>query len=393
MKKLRLPAIVPSLSVAFALTASLLACIEGSWIAGAIALAAAALAAASAAILAKAVRESSSAQRALIEDLARARGADEERRLEARAIGAELEISAGRSASLLHRLEGLASGTSDGIKVLNDSLASAVGDQRAALDAYDRVKVALDSFSSEVAAESGAVKDMVGSLGKLASWSREKNAVARSLLARAAEAEARLLEIGKASDRMVAAAKNTATFNESIADLADRTNLLALNASVEAAHAGSAGKGFAVVAAQVRSLSEESQKSSQSISSAIEGTLRSIGDTASAAGIAADYFRTVVAEIKEISSSFETILSELAELSEGSDRITSSIETVSKLSEDSEASLRGSSESMGRSRDSLGIVKDIAVDIGRDSGAMMEAFKENLAEADRMKAIGAKALG
>ena len=51
-----------------------------------------------------------------------------------------------------------------------------------------------------------------------------------------------------------------------IGDVAERTNLLGMNASIEAAHAGAAGKGFAVVADQIRGLSVEASKSSRLIS-------------------------------------------------------------------------------------------------------------------------------
>lgn len=391
MSKLRRSSVLSYTAILAALAAAALAILGEPWLAAAAALAAASLCAASSRSFARAGLEASREASLLRARLEAALGENDERRGASLELGSELEASAARTVSLLHRLEGLASGTSDGIKVLGECLASAAETYESALEAQGRVRAALSSYSSEVLAESLAVKDMVGAVEKLSSWSREKGEVARSLLERAAEAEAKLLEIGKASERMVAAARNSAAFNGVIADLAERTNLLALNASVEAAHAGSAGRGFAVVAAQVRSLSEESKKNSQSVSSAIDGTLRSIGDTADAAAEASDYFRSVVAEMREISASFETILAELAALSSGSARIDASLEAVGRLNAESEAALGRSEESMGRSKDSLGVVQDIASDIGRDSASMMSAFKENLAEAERTKVLGLKA--
>ncbi len=115
--------------------------------------------------------------------------------------------------------------------------------------------------------------------------------------------------------------------NSTIEDIALQTNILALNASVEAARAGAAGKGFAVVAEEVRTLASKSRDASNSTAALIGQTVKTIESGMASASATAEMLGEVVLETSSISNS----VSEIADVSE--EQKTMLAEIVAKLGE------------------------------------------------------------
>lgn len=133
-----------------------------------------------------------------------------------------------------------------------------------------------------------------------------------------------LLEIMKNISRY---ATEIVKMNSTIEDIALQTNILALNASVEAARAGAAGKGFAVVAEEVRTLASKSREASNSTAALIGQTVKTIESGMASASATAEMLGEVVLETSSISNS----VSEIADVSE--EQKTMLAEIVAKLGE------------------------------------------------------------
>jgi methyl-accepting chemotaxis protein len=116
-------------------------------------------------------------------------------------------------------------------------------------------------------------------------------------------------------------------------NIASQTNLLSMNAAIEAAHAGESGKGFAVVADEIRKLAENSSEQSKTTTSMLKKIKESIDTITLSAGEVQERFDAIDQSVKIVSDYEANIRDAMEEQQEGSKQILSAVGSLKDLSD------------------------------------------------------------
>ena len=255
-------------------------------------------------------------------------------------ISSSLSLKAEETSKSLRQISDSMDAINENGQKLKDNAESATSSVEDIDRAIQGVAGQIEGLSAAITESSASVEQMVASIKNMSIVAEEKNTLSDKLGLIARKSEENMSETRDSIQHISQSTGAIEELVEVINGVAEQTNILAMNAAIEAAHAGESGRGFSVVAEEIRKLSEKTAENALSIGETLKDMTHRIYQTNDLTVETERSIMELTSGIGQVSNGMSEMTGSLEEMSAGTEQITIALNQLNTINQDVEEAIR-----------------------------------------------------
>ena len=246
-------------------------------------------------------------------------------------IGDELSSNMTETASAINEI----TSNIDGVKQQTLSQAASVTETSSTVEeiirTIEQLNGSIETQAASVAQSSASIEEMVANIASITQSLEKSDNMVKMLSTATSEGKTTLITSNTVTQKIADESGGLIEASSVIQNIASQTNLLAMNAAIEAAHAGESGKGFAVVADEIRKLAEESSVQGKTITDTLKKLSDDINGLSESSKIVEEKFNAIFQLAENVHGMSAELTAAMREQENGSREVLAAIKNINSV--------------------------------------------------------------